>query len=61
MMSIECECGNKAVFFATGDRDEQGREYIELEDDDRLSVIVGDKSVLFRCAFCGYTYKLDQT
>ncbi|WP_054024564.1 hypothetical protein [Bacillus sp. FJAT-28004] len=60
MMSFECECGNKTVMFATGDRDEQGREFIEIEDDERLTFKIGDKSVLFRCSFCGYTYRLEQ-
>ncbi|WP_155971674.1 hypothetical protein [Paenibacillus sp. Soil522] len=60
MMNFECECGNKTSMFATGDRDEHGREYIEVEDDDRLNITIGDKSVLFRCSFCGYTYRLEQ-
>ncbi len=60
MLSFECECGNKTRLYATGDCDEQGREYIEIEDDERLSVIIGDKSMLLRCSFCGYTYRLEQ-
>lgn len=60
MMSFECECGNATRFFATGDRDEQGREYIEVEDEDRLAVVFGDDSVLFRCLFCSYTYRLQK-
>ncbi|MDQ0058098.1 hypothetical protein [Paenibacillus harenae] len=60
MMSFECECGNTTRFFATGDRDEQGREYVEVEDEDRLAVIFGDDSVLFRCKFCSYTYRLQK-
>jgi len=60
MMTFECECGNTTRLFATGDRDEQGREFIEIEDDERLTFIVGEGGVLFRCSFCGYTYRLEQ-
>lgn len=60
MMKLECECGNSTSLFATGDRDEHNREYIELEDDDRFSFKVGEDSVIFRCSFCGYTYRLQQ-
>ncbi|MBD2869883.1 hypothetical protein [Paenibacillus arenilitoris] len=60
MLNYECECGNTTKLFATGDRDEQGREYVEIEDDDRLAIVIGERSVLFRCSFCGYTYRLDQ-
>jgi hypothetical protein len=58
MMVLECECGNRTGLFATGDRDEQGREYIELEDDDRFSFEIGEDSIVFRCSFCGYRYRL---
>jgi|GEM_PF-706004 len=60
MMTFECECGNRTSIFATGDRDEQGREFIEIEDDERLTFIVGETGVLFRCSFCSYTYRLDR-
>ncbi|MFF2482244.1 hypothetical protein [Paenibacillus sp. NPDC058071] len=46
--------------FATGDRDDSGKEYIELEDDDRLTFTVSESGVLFKCKFCGYTYRLDR-
>lgn len=58
MMQLECECGNRTNLFATGDRDEQGREYIEMEDDDRFTFAVGEESIVFRCTFCGYRYRL---
>ncbi|MCR2802931.1 hypothetical protein [Paenibacillus soyae] len=58
MMHIECECGNRTELFATGDRDEQGREFIELEDDDRFSFAIGEDSIVFKCGFCGYRYRL---
>jgi hypothetical protein len=60
VLTFECECGNKTGVFATGDRDETGREFIELEDDDRLNYIIGEDGVLFKCKFCGYTYRLDK-
>ncbi|WP_042162290.1 hypothetical protein [Paenibacillus gorillae] len=60
VMKFECECGNQTALFATGDSDESGREYIELEDDDRMTYIIWENSVLFKCKFCGYTYRLDK-
>ncbi|WP_214629826.1 hypothetical protein [Paenibacillus agaridevorans] len=60
MMVLECECGNRTGLFATGDRDEHGREFIELEDDDRFGFEIGEDSVVFRCSFCGYKYRLKQ-
>ncbi|WP_337103303.1 hypothetical protein [Paenibacillus sp. YIM B09110] len=60
MMNFECECGNTTRFFATGDQDEQRREYIEVEDEERLAVIFGEDSVLFQCKFCNYTYRLQK-
>ncbi|MFD1955653.1 hypothetical protein ACFSL6_16180 [Paenibacillus thailandensis] len=59
-LTFQCECGNRTALFATGDIDEQGREYIEPEDDERVTYIVGDHGVLFRCGFCGYTYRLEK-
>lgn len=58
MMHLECECGNSTKLFATGDRDEHGREFIELEDDDRFSFTIGEDSIVFKCSFCGYRYRL---
>lgn len=60
VLTFECECGNHTAIFATGDKDENRREYIEIEDDERLTFIVGDSGVLFKCTFCGYTYRLDK-
>jgi redox-regulated HSP33 family molecular chaperone len=60
VLIFECECGNKTGLFATGDRDETGREFIELEDDDRMTYVVGEDGVLFKCKFCGYTYRMDK-
>ncbi|MFD0958894.1 hypothetical protein [Paenibacillus chungangensis] len=60
MMQLECICGNKAVFFTAGDRDDAGREYLELEDDDVLTVTIGEDSVVFQCKFCGHRYRLQQ-
>ncbi|MFD0586991.1 hypothetical protein ACFQZE_03160 [Paenibacillus sp. GCM10027627] len=60
MMHIECECGNRTPLFATGDRDEHGREFIEFEDEDRFTFQIGEGNVVFRCSFCGYRYKLQQ-
>ncbi|RJE90120.1 hypothetical protein D3P07_07845 [Paenibacillus sp. 1011MAR3C5] len=58
MIHMECECGNRTNLFATGDRDEHGREFIELEDDDRFSFVIGEDSIVFKCSFCGYRYRL---
>ncbi|GKU79461.1 hypothetical protein [Paenibacillus sp. L3-i20] len=58
MMHMECECGNRTGLFGTGDRDEHGREFIEMEDDDRFTFIIGEDSIVFRCSFCGYRYRL---
>jgi hypothetical protein len=60
MLQFECECGNRTGFFATGARDEQGREYIDPEDDDRVTFMIGDDSVVFRCSFCGHRYRLQR-
>ncbi|MHA6483969.1 hypothetical protein ACX1C1_18925 [Paenibacillus sp. strain BS8-2] len=57
-MVLECECGNRTGLFATGDRDELGREFIELEDDDLFTFEIGEDSIVFRCKFCGYQYRL---
>ncbi|KQO17313.1 hypothetical protein [Paenibacillus sp. Leaf72] len=60
VLTFECVCGNQTGLFATGDRDEQGREYLEAEDDDRISWIMGDTGMLFKCSFCGHTYRLEK-
>lgn len=57
-MALECECGNRTGLFATGDKDEHGREFIELEDDDLFSYEISEDSIVFRCSFCGYRYRL---
>lgn len=60
MLQFECECGNRTKFFATGAYDEHRREYVDLEDDDRVSFIIGKDSIVFKCTFCGHSYRLQQ-
>lgn len=58
MLRFECECGNKTAFFATSDYDEQGREVLDVEDDDCVSYEFGEDSIMFKCKFCGHRYIL---
>ncbi|MFC4101043.1 MULTISPECIES: hypothetical protein [Paenibacillus] len=58
ILVFTCECGNRVDFHAFGDRDEHGRQWLESEDDDRLTLRRGEDGVVFACTFCKETYRL---
>ncbi|WP_274650558.1 hypothetical protein [Paenibacillus humicola] len=61
ILRFECECGNEVGFHLMGDRDEHGRYWLDVEDDDRLAVLSGEGGSLLKCAFCGTVYRLQTT
>jgi uncharacterized Zn-finger protein len=44
-----------------GDRDEHGRYWLDVEDDDRLAVMAGEGGSVLKCAFCNTSYRLQPT
>lgn len=60
-LSFVCDCGNEVRFFATGDMDDQGLEALDLEDDERLNVMVSDAGVVLQCMFCKNRYIIDKS
>ena len=59
-LTFICDCGNQVGFFGTGMLDEQRREIIEPEDDDRLQVMLGDTGMVLTCQFCKQAYRIDK-
>ncbi len=41
--------------------DDHGMEALDLEDDDRLRVIVGDAGLILQCKFCNNRYIIDKS
>ncbi|WP_028561207.1 hypothetical protein [Paenibacillus pinihumi] len=60
-LTFTCDCGNEVRFFGTGDMDDHGMEALDLEDDDRLRVIVGDAGLILQCKFCNNRYIIDKS
>ncbi|MFS0722564.1 hypothetical protein [Paenibacillus sp. 1P07SE] len=57
-LTFVCDCGNQVAFFGTGMPDEDRREIMEPEDDDRLQVMVLDSGLVLTCRFCNQGYRL---
>ena len=57
-LNFVCDCGNQVAFFGTGMNDDQQREIMEAEDDDRLQVMVLDSGLILTCRFCKQGYRL---
>lgn len=57
-LMFTCECGNQVSLFATGDYDEHNREWLEVEDDDRLAIIRGGDGIVLQCSFCKMAYRI---
>ncbi|QAY66090.1 hypothetical protein [Paenibacillus protaetiae] len=60
ILTFQCDCGNRTAFFATGDKDVQGREFIEPEDDERVTYAIGETGVMLQCGFCKQKYRLEK-
>ncbi|MBB3110418.1 redox-regulated HSP33 family molecular chaperone [Paenibacillus phyllosphaerae] len=58
ILAFKCECGNHVDFHAFGDRDEHGRQWLELEDDERIAIIPGKDGFVLKCNFCKETYRI---
>ncbi|MBW7474109.1 hypothetical protein K0T92_05090 [Paenibacillus oenotherae] len=58
ILTFTCQCSNEVQLYAAGDRDEHGRYWLDVEDDDRLTIINGEGGSVFRCEFCKQSYRL---